>query len=244
MTLDHLHRISLDVATMAEVLDAGPADAPVAGCPGWSVSDLCDHLGEVHRWVIGAITTGGPPTRDPATDPAPEDPQGRAEWLRGGARRMVELLGSTPPDAPTWHPFPVEPKLAGLWPRRQAHEALLHRWDAEQAVDRPASIEARWAADGIDEYFTVMLPRLVVRERLTVPASALTVRVTDVGSVWHVDGGSGSVRLVDDDPLTVTISGSAESVLLRLWGRPIADGALRITGDASVAAQWLALGGA
>jgi uncharacterized protein (TIGR03083 family) len=242
--LDHLHRITLDVATIADVLERGPSDAPVAGCPGWSVSDLCAHLGEVHRWVIGAVTTGGPPVDDPDADPAPVADRARAEWLRAGARRLVDLLGSTPPEAPTWHPFPVEPKLAGLWPRRQAQEALVHRWDAEYAVGRSARIERGWAVDGIDEYWTVMLPRLIIRERLSVPSSALTVRLTDSDLAWHVDGASGAVRLVDGSASSATIEGSAESVLLRLWGRPVAVDAVAVEGDTTVAEAWLTLGGA
>jgi len=243
--LDHLHRITLDVATMADVLERGPSDAPVAGCPGWSVSDLCAHLGDVHRWVIGAVTTGGPPVGNAVGDQAPLDGRARAAWLRDGARRLTELLSSTPPDAPTWHPFPVEPKLAGLWPRRQAQEASVHRWDAEHAVGRTARIEREWAVDGIDEYWTVMLPRLIIRERLDVPRSAITVRCPD--AEWHIDGSTGTIRLAETSvstASTATIEGDSEAVLLRLWGRPVAADSIRVSGDTATAGAWLALGGA
>jgi uncharacterized protein (TIGR03083 family) len=244
MTFDYLGQITHDVSVIADVLRQGPRSAPIAGCPGWTVSDLCEHLGGVHRWVIGAITTGGPPSIDPASDPAPPDDLARAHWLVDGAARMTHLLAAARPDAPTWHPFPVEPKVASLWPRRQAHEALVHRWDAEFAVGRAAAIDTAWAVDGIDEYWNVMLPRLIIREHLAVPASAITVRATDADGVWHVDGSTGSVRLTDETPNAVTITGGAQALLLRLWGRPVDDEAVVVQGDASVARAWFALGGA
>jgi len=39
------------------------------------------------------------------------------------------------------------------------------------------------------------------------------------------------------------LRGTALDVLLRIWGRPVADGTLNVTGDHMVAGGWLALGG-
>jgi uncharacterized protein (TIGR03083 family) len=244
MTLDHLAQIRHDVDIIADVLVHGPSSAPIAGCPGWTVADLCEHLGGVHRWVTAAVSTGGPPAIDPREDPAPADDLDRARWLVAGARRLIDLLAATAPDEPTWHPFPVEPKLASLWPRRQAHEALVHRWDAQHAVGRRATIDVAWAIDGIDEYWNVMLPRLVIREHRAVPVSAISVQTTDGDGVWHVDGATGSVRVGDAAASIASITGTAESVLLRLWGRPIDPDAVTVDGDESAATAWLELGGA
>ena len=132
-----------------------------------------------------------------------------------------------------------------LWMRRQAQEASVHRWDAELAFGLTPTIETTFAADGIDEYWTVMLPRLTSRERLSVPASVFATSTTDTNERWIVDGTSGVVLLsaIGVEP-AAEVRGTALDVLLRIWGRPVADGALQVTGDAAVAGEWLALGGA
>jgi uncharacterized protein (TIGR03083 family) len=246
MPIDHLAQLSLDTDLLAATLTTGRADAPVAACPGWTVSDLGAHLATVQRWATIAARTGAPPAPGDIP-PAPTDPAELAAWIRAGARALTDLLSCVAADAPTWHPFPVEPKVAGLWRRRQAHEVSVHRWDAEHAVGLPASIGRAMADDGIDEYWRVMLPRLVSREGLAVPASLIEVIATDTSNRWIVDGRSGSlqvssVRMSDDAIPEASVEGDAEAVLLRLWGRPVDADRVTVTGE--VAAAWLALGGA
>ncbi len=241
MSLDHLSLLAADVEAFAVAVELGPANAPIAGCPGWDLAALGQHLGDIHRWVIGALVTGGPPP--PHDDPAPDGLSARAQWVRTGGARMIEMLAAIDPDAPTWHPFPVEPKVAGLWRRRQAQEASVHRWDAERAAGGSPTIEASFAADGVDEYWTVMLPRMLVRERRTSPTSTLAVEVTDAGQRWVVDGSHGSPTLLaSDHPADATLRGPAVAMLLRLWGRPTDD--VIVDGDRSIVDDWLALGGA
>lgn len=243
MALDHLYILRGDVEVFADAVAAGLLDAPVAGCPGWTLADLGAHLGGVHRWVIGAVTTGAPPAAAGAYEPAPvSDAAGLAAWVREGAATMIGLLERTDPTAPTWHPFPVEPKVAGLWRRRQAQEASVHRWDAEHAIGRRPVIDAELAADGIDEYFGVMLPRMLTREGRRTPDTVLGVRLTDRPERWVLDGASG-LPVASGRASHAELIGDAESVLLRLWGRPAAHDPA-VVGDGEVAAAWLALGGA
>jgi uncharacterized protein (TIGR03083 family) len=241
MTLDHLALLSDDLDHFATAVEHGPPDAPIAGCPGWTLWELGEHLGEVHRWVLGALATGAPPP--PHDDPAPSGSDALAEWLRSGSARLLDALLSLDPALPTWHPFPVAPKVAGLWRRRQAQEASVHRWDAERAAGGNPTIEPGFAADGIDEYFTVMLPRVLLREGRRTPASRLAVAVTDTATRWVVDGSTGLPALLPSGvEAEAEIRGDAASVLLRLWGRP-ADG-IELDGARAVAEDWLALGGA
>lgn len=237
--LDHL---TADIATVGDVARTGDPAAPVAGCPGWTLTDLVVHLGSIHRWARHAVLYAERPTPEAAAaDPAPEGRDALADWFLAGGDRLLAALRSVPPDAPTWHPFPV-PRVAGLWPRRQAQEASVHRWDAEHAVGRAATIDADVATDGIDEYFTVMLRRLVTREGLAVPATALGVRCTDTGARWVVRGVDGDVAPTADDP-DALVEGEAAWVLQRLWGRPVPEGSVVVSGDSAAAAAWLALGG-
>jgi uncharacterized protein (TIGR03083 family) len=245
MSLDHLALLADDLAAFVDAVATGPATAEIAGCPGWTLPDLGVHLGSVHRWAREAIVTGALPQIDPSSDPAPTDLATIAAWVRIGADRLLLALHELDPEQPTWHPFPVEPKVAGIWRRRQAQEASVHRWDAQRAIGRSPSIDAAVAEDGIDEYWTVMLPRMCIRESRRTPASVLAVELTDTGCRWVIDGSGGLPVLSTggDDP-SATLRGEAQHVLLRLWGRPIPDGSVHVSGDAATATGWLAMGGA
>ena len=242
MTIDHLSHLATNAAALADAVAIGAADAPIAGCPGWTLSQLAVHVGGVHRWARVAAATGAPPLIDPADDPAPTTMTGLAAWLRSGAEQLSATLLLLDPAAPTWHPFPVEPKVAGLWPRRQAHETAVHRIDAELAIGRTATLDAEFAADGVDEYWNVMLPRMLTRERRTPPNSRIAVELSDTGRRWVVSGADRVVSVVTGDAAAV-VRGSSLVVLLRLWGRVVPDGSLAVDGDAAVATEWLALGG-
>jgi uncharacterized protein (TIGR03083 family) len=244
MGLDHLTLLRTDLGLFADAVEHGPPDAPVAGCPGWTLIDLGEHLGDVHRWVLGALATGGPPA-GPHDEPAPRrDSAALATWVRDGSGRLLAALAATDPDAPTWHPFPVEPKLAGLWRRRQAQEASVHRWDAQRAAGGSPTIDTAFAADGVDEYWTVMLPRMLQRDQRRTPSSTVAVTLTDTGHRWAINGSSGVPALLPQGaPTDAEFTATAATALLRWWGRPV-DAEYVVTGDESVMEDWLQLGGA
>ena len=241
--LDHLAQLRLDLDRFVDAVEYGPADAPIAGCPGWNLRRLGLHLAGVHRWVLAALELGVAPT----PEQLPSDPDGDmafiAGYVREGGDALLDALAALDADAPTWHPFPVEPKVAGLWRRRQGQEALVHRWDADHAIGRPSVIEAPFAHDGIDEYWTVMLPRMLIREGRSTPRTRIGVVSLDTGGRWCVDGSSGFPLLLPADAdVDVCVESTAETMLLRLWGRPC--GEVLIEGERAVADEWLALGGA
>ena len=67
---------------------------------------------------------------------------------------LQEALRATPPDAVVWSW--ANEQTAGFSYRRQAHEALIHRLDAELTAGERTAIDARLAADGVDEVLGVM----------------------------------------------------------------------------------------
>ena len=115
----------------------------------------------------------------------------------------------------------------------------MHRWDAERAVGLDPVIDPALAADGIDEYFALALPRLMSREGVVPPSGPLRVRTTDTGDSWDLLARDGAIHPAGDDEPAATITGSAEHVLLALWCRPLPDGAVSVDGDPT----WLELGG-
>src|SRR6188768_3342756 len=126
-----LESLRRDGSRIAEVVAAAELSTAVPSCPGWNVADLATHMGFIHRWVIEAVTTRERP-RNENIEPAPggADAATLGSWLQRGVDTLVHELSDLDPDAPTWHPFDA-PQVAGLWPRRQAHETMIHRWDAE-----------------------------------------------------------------------------------------------------------------
>lgn len=234
-----------DVELFAGVLERGPLDAAVAACPGWDVARLAVHLGTIHRWARHNATHASPPENTSAFKPEPSlDGAGLGAWLQAGAADLADTLRSLDPDAPTWHPFLVA-KVAGVWPRRQAHETVIHRWDAEQAVGSPSPIDADLASDGIDEYFELGVSRKVTREHLEYPTGSLHVHCTDVEGEWFVwadDEGYHVERIHQKGD--AALRGPAEALLLRLWGRTSEGaGELSPIGDESVLESWLSIAG-
>jgi uncharacterized protein (TIGR03083 family) len=240
----YLEHVRADARATARAVRRGPLGAPVPACDGWSLADLVAHLGGVHRWVLEAVTTGERPLeRD--VDPAPtDDADALAAWLLDGADRLVDLLASRDPGEPTWHPFPA-PRHVAVWPRRQAHETSIHRWDAEAATGAPSPIDPALASDGIDEYFELGLPRLVVREGITLPPGSLHVHCTDVDGEWLVDATGGELALRREHAKgDAAVRGPAEVVLLALWNRvPLDAPGLELIGDVVVARAWFTLPG-
>lgn len=238
--LDHLAR---DAERFATVLDGASTDAPVAACPGWDVLRLAEHVGQVHRWATFCAANARPPTPDDSPMPAFE-PDRAGDWLREGAAQLAATLRDIAPDAPTWHPFPVD-LVAAVWPRRQAHETAVHRWDAERAVGIDPDIDAELASDGIDEYFEIVIPRLMAREGTALPVGSLHVHCTDVDGEWLVWSDEGDYRLIRaHEKGDAALRGPAEPILLRLWGRDTdRTSELSPIGDESVLAAWLAITG-
>jgi uncharacterized protein (TIGR03083 family) len=242
----YLAHLRDDAARIAAVTAVGPLDATVAGCPGWDLRDLVVHLGIVHQWATCAAATASEPTGDdwltgpPETGAAPGDV---ADWYRTAAAALVDTLEDLDPDAPTWHQFPAE-AVVGVWIRRQAQETSLHRWDAEQAVGAAAPIDPVLAADGIDEYFGLMLARRVARDGVTLPPSSLHVHCTDTAGEWTVQAVDGALECAREHRKgDAALRGGAQDLLLALWGRPVPDGGFDVVGDADAAAAWLAIGG-
>jgi len=237
----YLGYLTIDAERFATAVGAGELTAPVDGCPGWDLRQLTVHQGVVHRWARHCVIEAAPPE---STDQYEPDPSASADqlatWLLEGAADLVDALHSVDLDSPTWHPFPA-PKLARVWPRRQAHETSIHRWDAEHAVGPTTPIEPVLASDGIDEYFDLMLRRRITRDPAAAPAGSLHLHCTDVEGEWLVQVVDGEYVLERAHVKgEAALRGPAEALLLRVWGRHsdrLAE--LSPVGDELVIAAWL-----
>lgn len=222
--LAHLERAAADVAGR---LRTGDLDAPVAGCPGWTLTDLVHHLGGIHRWARTAVVEG------PSEEQTVDAPTGRAalvDWFCAGASALTETLRATDPATPCWT-FGPRPRSAGFWFRRQAHETVLHAYDAAASQGGSTTPDATLALDGIDEVVTMFFPRQVRLGR-TAPLPMSLALAPAEGGRWVLPG--------DDATPAATVAGPAEAVLLLLWHRVgLDDPRLTISGSRDAAAAVL-----
>ncbi len=193
-----LEHLRAEVAAFRECLD-GDLGAPVAACPGWDVASLAVHLGRVHRWAAAALRSDDEPAFAPRPGAEP-----LAGWYAEGSAALLGELAAREPAQPCWTLWP--PAVVGFWVRRQALETLVHRWDAQTALGRPAGIDPDLAADGVAEVVDVLLPRQVGLGRQ--PALAVALELRDGERSWVVGDGERAV-----------LTAPAADLLLLLWKR-------------------------
>ncbi|TCP52962.1 uncharacterized protein (TIGR03083 family) [Tamaricihabitans halophyticus] len=212
----------------AAAIAAGPG-APVPTCPRWTVSRLVQHLARVQDWVVGAVEYPAGPVPEAAT--APGEWGELLDWWDDRLARMLDALAE--PTNPAWFPFASYAPTAAGWARRQAHEAAIHRLDAEHAArgsaepgEAPAILVGpEFALDGVEELLGFLLPDTADWSGSTASGSVL-VHATDAGKAWLV-------RLIAGQPLELdrlaggpaahpdaTVAGSADAIYRALWGRP------------------------
>ena len=203
--VDHLQMIEDESAAFLEAVLSGSLDVPVPPCPGWTMTDLLGHLGVV-QWFHGSHLDRG--VTDPPPGPRPTPPaDGLADWFREGTAVLLDTLRRLPPDAPAFTFDPTNDTVS-FWHRRMAHEAAIHRWDAQLARNRAVGFQVDQAHDGIAEYLSVFLPR----SRADDAPEGTVVLTSEEGATLSTSHG-------DPDAARATVVGSADELWLVVWGR-------------------------
>lgn len=251
--LDYLAHLTRESTRFAEAIREAPPDARVPSCPDWTADDLLWHLGEV-QWFWGTVVRENL-NGERAEELKPPRPAGRAALLAFYDRASHDLAGTLAAAAPdsaawTWS----QDQTVGFIRRRQAHEALIHRVDAELTADRRTPLDPRLSADGVDEALRVMYGGVPAWGTFT-PDRPQTVRLraTDTGDSWLVtlgrftgtgpDGTSydePDIHADDTDPgadAAAEVSGGAADLDCWLWHRPPV-GALERSGDQQVVSRF------
>ncbi|MFI7603825.1 maleylpyruvate isomerase family mycothiol-dependent enzyme [Micromonospora sp. NPDC049366] len=226
--------------SFAAAVAEAPPETPVLSCPGWTVADLTRHLGGIYHWVC-AVAGSGLTTAPPARPQQVETPPGVSplDYWQQGYDRLMTLFDGLDPEAPAWNWAP-QPKRAGFWPRRMAHETAVHRWDAQLAIAAGEPIEAKLAADGVSEVLDTWLPAGRRRD----PGQwhgVVQLSAVDAAQSWYLRLRGEGVALLDTDTILdhddhharVQVSGTASDLLLALWGRVSFD-TLDVAGDPSL----------
>ncbi len=205
----------------------GALTAGVPDCPGWQLTDLLTHLGRIYRFVVAGLELGRSPVEG-SFEAAPASGVDPLDWFDAGHRALLTHLEDRGPEDPAWSWWPAD-QTHGFWARRMCHETLVHRLDADGALEFHAGVTPKMATDGIDEVLT----RFVAR-----PAKS-TTRVLEPVSVEVISGGRRWLVIVDQHVAVTagphghadaTVFGEPIDVLRWSWGRaPFAE--LTIGGD-------------
>lgn len=229
--------------------------ASVPTCPGWTADDLLWHLAEVqHFW--GSIVDRG--LRAPDAHVTPDRPASRDELLDlfDGAHTLLQAALDRSGDAtPVWT-WAAASQHVGFVRRRQAHEALIHRLDAEIAGGEVTTLDPELATDGVDEIVVVMYGAPPEWAELVPGGPVGTLRTTDTGRSWTVrvarwSGTSPATgttyvderALVADDPSAARfeVSATAGDLDAWCWNRPTS-AEVTVDGDASELEAMIAVG--
>ena len=248
--IDYVAAVRAESARFHEMVAATPLDAPVASCPGWTMADLTWHLAEVQYHWAGIVADLLQSPADLADLDRPPDPELPALFVNHSTRLVDALARRDPGDECwSWHD---DGHSVGWVRRRQAHEALIHRVDAELAASGRSPIDPELAADGVDEVIRVFLDasQLPDWSRFVPDGRTAVVALADAAASWALELGrfvgtspntgntydEEATRLVDapQQPDAI-VRGTAADVDLWMWGRGGLD-QLTVEGDPEVAA--------
>jgi uncharacterized protein (TIGR03083 family) len=188
------------------------AGETVPACPDWSLADLFEHQGGVHRWAIQILTTR--PENRPPRDRTPLPPAAdRWAYLAEGAAELRALLTSVDLDEPVWTFLGHRP--ARWWLRRQAHETVVHAGDGAEVLE-------------------VFTPELFDTAAFGGTGETAHLHATDTPGEWFLRFGPDSVTVTAEHAKgDVAARGPAADLERLAWGRRPGP-ALEILGDASI----------
>lgn len=223
---EYVDALQEQAARFSAVLRDSSFDARVPSCPDWTALDLVRHVAQVYAHKAAVLRAGKavPGHEIEAAGTAPF-----SEALRRHDEVVADLAGVLaglhPDDAAwTWMEGAGE-STVGAWARRMAHEALVHRVDAELTAGVATStVDVALAIDGVNEVLTWMAgdPDVVAEDDGTVGSAGSVL--LDCGEVaWLVEIGDGRHVVTPVDTgvsADARISSDPVALDLLLWGRP------------------------
>jgi uncharacterized protein (TIGR03083 family) len=242
---DYLQHLRADSTRLRTVLAGCDPEARVPGCPDWTAADLLGHHGGVLQFWADIVEQRPAGPGDDWQEP--EKPTAYDELLAYHEAQEARLLGAlaaADPADPAWTWAPEQ--TVGFTFRRQAHEALIHRLDAEQTAGQVTPLDPALAADGVEEALAVMFGGGPAWGTFTGHGRFVRVDVTDTGDAIWVELGRftgtdpDNGKEYDEDDIAAVadpgrspdavISGTAADLDAWLWRRG-PDETLRVDGD-------------
>ena len=226
----------------------------VPACPDWDAAELLWHLATVQHWWAEVLRAR--PARPDDLDPSrPPTYDGLLAAFDEWSAQLGDALegADSAEEAWTWS----DDHTVGFILRRQAHEALVHRVDAEQAAGVSSDVDPVLATDGVHECLDVMYGGCPPWGSWAAGEETVRVDVTDTGeSVWlrfgtfsGTDPDSGTTYADEEDfhvvaapdneevEPDVVVDGTAQALDLWLWNRGT-DADISTAGDQRVLARF------
>lgn len=178
---EHVEITRTEAARCAHLARTVDHTSPLPHLPGWTFADALAHLAGDFRWASAIITT-----RTPKRGPTSVRERGDAlvERFDDLTEKMLDALAHAvaEPTAPCPNFAEGAAGTLAFWPRRQAHETTMHRWDLEVPSGAHDPIDAIVAADAIDELLHIYTQRYGGQ----VLDGALTIRCSDRPDAWRI----------------------------------------------------------
>lgn len=249
---DYLIAIRRESARFRDVLADCDPSAPVPSCPEWTAADLLWHLTTVQHWWE-AMVTNRPQDAEEMGYEEPVRPEAYDALLAAYDDSHTAFLAAIEAADPaesaySWSAAPGD-QTVGFTYRRQAHEALIHRIDAELTAGALTPLDPALAADGVDETLDKMYGALPAWGTFDPQPRYVEFRISDAGtSVWTQIGifsgtaPRGKVYADEQDMHVVpdpgvaahaVVTGNAADLDAWLWHRRDEEG-ITMTGDAEV----------
>jgi uncharacterized protein (TIGR03083 family) len=238
-----LETLAAEVERLAAIVEGDDLVAAVPTCPPWTLRDLLEHIGGVHRWAAAHVRLLSP-RRIPSGEMdlgIPTEAKEFSDWLRAGRDVLTETFRNADPDASMWA-WGAD-KHARFWPRRMLHETAVHRADAELALGIRPEIRADVAYDGVDEFLD-NLPHAeyfapnVVKLR----GDGETVALRAPGAEWLVTLQPDAFTWSHETTVnpSATVEASPEDLLLFVYGRRKPGDRVSASGSDEVLGRWIA----
>jgi len=245
--LDYLTHLAADSARFVQALAQTPPEARVLTCPDWDADDLLWHLGQV-QWFWAAIIGRGLTVHaevenlDNGGRPAGRD--GLLAFFGQASDDLRHNLAAACPQTSAW--TWSRDQRVGFIRRRQAHEALIHRIDAELTAGDRTPMDPDLRTDGVDEALCFLDAEPAPSAHFAPdPAPSVRVQTTGTGRSWllwlgQLTGLKETGTAHDEpvltlagsdtgEPAAATVTAAAADLHCWLWHRPTR-GALKGSG--------------
>lgn len=250
----YLQCIRRESQRFREVLTDADPETTVPSCPEWTADDLLLHLAHVQHWWTHVLTTRPASPEGYAEPERPATHEDLIAYFDEGSGKLDKALTEADPAeaAWTWSSNPAHHNV-GFILRRQAHEALIHRVDAELTVGTPTALDPALATDGVEEALDVMFGGLPPWGTWDPLPHYVRIDIADTGeSVWSQLGlfsgttPSGTEINGEDDQHVVTdpgcdpdavVTGPAAVLDAWLWRRGDDEG-IRVAGNREIYGRW------
>jgi uncharacterized protein (TIGR03083 family) len=148
-------------AFRAAVMSAPGLDLQVPTCPEWTLLDLAQHLGGVHRFWAAAVNAGpaaAPPAESASerAGTAPRERERLVAWSAASTQQLLDTLREAGPNRGcwTWWGPSESPQTSGAVARHQLQEVTVHTYDAQITLGAPQPLPDEAALDGVEEFLS------------------------------------------------------------------------------------------